>query len=397
MKNILWISLLALGAWSFARAQPSVSFDVFYSSLSPMGEWIPMDGGTYAWRPVGVAGDWRPYSDGQWIWTDDGWYWQSDEPWGWATYHYGRWYYDDYYGWVWVPGYDWAPAWVEWRYGGPYVGWAPLSPYAVFSVSWGIHYRRYWNTPYIYWNFVDCRYMGQAKIGRYIYRSADNIRFIGRTRTGGSVRYDNGRILTRGPEREFVERHGNIRLNRVDIVDVRERGQAGIIRTDGRERIGVYRPAIRPDGNFQGPERPERLRTDVRRIGLDIRGTDIQRRATDAAEGRDMRRADEMRRVEPAPRMLNERPPAAQPGSRQSAPAVRPDRSPGRQRVEMNRPSAPKPAPQERAPRVDRPSRERQAPTPQVRRESPRPTRESAPPRRESPSRGGGEKRGGRR
>ncbi len=93
---------------------------------------------------------------GRWIWTDDGWYWASDEPWGWAAYHYGRWYYDDYYGWIWIPGYDWAPAWVEWRYGGDYIGWAPLGPYAVFSVSFGIHYRNHWVTPHHWWSFVHC-------------------------------------------------------------------------------------------------------------------------------------------------------------------------------------------------------------------------------------------------
>ena len=29
----------------------------------------------------------------------------------------GRWFFDDSYGWVWVPGSEWAPAWVAWRYG----------------------------------------------------------------------------------------------------------------------------------------------------------------------------------------------------------------------------------------------------------------------------------------
>jgi hypothetical protein len=189
-----------------------------------------------------VESGWRPYSDGHWVWTDDGWYWASDEPWAWATYHYGRWYCDDYYGWVWMPGYEWAPAWVEWRYGGDYVGWAPLSPYAVFSANWGVHYRRYWATPYNYWSFVDCRYMGSHDLRRYVYGTGDNTRFIGRTRTAGSVRYDNGRIITRGPERDYVEQRGNIRVPRGNLVDVRGREQAGMVRESGGGRIGVYRP-----------------------------------------------------------------------------------------------------------------------------------------------------------
>jgi hypothetical protein len=39
-----------------------------------------------------------------------------------------RWVYDSYEGWLWVPDYEWAPAWVVWRGGGDYYGWAPMSP-----------------------------------------------------------------------------------------------------------------------------------------------------------------------------------------------------------------------------------------------------------------------------
>ena len=31
-------------------------------------------------------------------------------------------------GWCWVPGVEWAPAWVSWRMGGDYIGWAPCGP-----------------------------------------------------------------------------------------------------------------------------------------------------------------------------------------------------------------------------------------------------------------------------
>ena len=139
-KVVLLLGLFLMGlSDSSANYLPhgsvGVSFGVFYSSMSPYGEWIAIDHDVYAWHPLDVGPDWRPYTVGRWVWTDDGWYWFSDEPWGWAAYHYGRWYYDDFYGWVWIPGYEWAPAWVEWRYGEDYVGWAPLSPYAVFSIN----------------------------------------------------------------------------------------------------------------------------------------------------------------------------------------------------------------------------------------------------------------------
>ncbi len=103
----------------------------FYAPLASSGTWIEV--GTYGrcWRPAGVAVEWRPYCAGHWVWTDCGWYWASDEPWGWACYHYGWWVYDPVYAWIWVPGIEWSPAWVSWRVGGGYVGWAPLPPHGV--------------------------------------------------------------------------------------------------------------------------------------------------------------------------------------------------------------------------------------------------------------------------
>ncbi|HSN89851.1 MAG TPA: DUF6600 domain-containing protein [Anaeromyxobacteraceae bacterium] len=102
--------------------------DPFEHSLAPYGQWLVLAPYGRIWRPTRVSAGWRPYLHGYWVWTDDGWFWTSEEPWGWATYHYGRWVLDATLGWVWVPGYDWAPAWVAWRWGGGYVGWAPLLP-----------------------------------------------------------------------------------------------------------------------------------------------------------------------------------------------------------------------------------------------------------------------------
>ncbi len=104
-----------------------VTLETFQAPLSPYGEWVYAPRYGQVWRPH-VAAGWRPYYYGRWEWTNEGWLWVSDEPWGWAAYHYGRWAYDNYYGWIWVPGYQWAPAWVSWRYSGDAIGWAPLAP-----------------------------------------------------------------------------------------------------------------------------------------------------------------------------------------------------------------------------------------------------------------------------
>jgi len=129
--------LVGFAADEKARANTDVSFNMFYSSLSPYGNWVPMDYG-YAWAPTGVGPGWRPYMDGQWVWSDLGWTWSSYEPWGWATYHYGRWVMDPAYGWLWIPGTTWAPAWVSWYQTPGYVGWSPLPPDNNFFLSIGV-------------------------------------------------------------------------------------------------------------------------------------------------------------------------------------------------------------------------------------------------------------------
>ncbi|MBW8864888.1 MAG: hypothetical protein JF609_08195 [Verrucomicrobia bacterium] len=107
----------------------------FYEPLAASGTWVEVGSYGRCWHPAGVAVEWRPYCSGYWEWTDCGWYWVSDEPWAWACYHYGTWVYDSAYGWIWVPDIEWAPAWVYWRYGGGYVGWAPCAPHRTFFAA----------------------------------------------------------------------------------------------------------------------------------------------------------------------------------------------------------------------------------------------------------------------
>jgi len=104
----------------------------FNAPLTAYGTWVNFGSYGRCWRPTGVAANWQPYCNGEWVWTDCGWYWESDEPWAWACYHYGYWVYDATYGWIWVPGVEWAPAWVCWRIGNGYIGWAPMCPPGFF-------------------------------------------------------------------------------------------------------------------------------------------------------------------------------------------------------------------------------------------------------------------------
>jgi len=165
LKWVFAACLLALFSW-IPRAEAQVSFQAFYDGLSPLGQWVQVDGYGYCWQPAGVDPDWRPYADGQWAYTDQGWMWISDEPWSWATYHYGRWVNLDA-GWFWVPGYDWAPAWVSWQFSDDYCGWAPLPPSGRCGPGW--------------YNFVPRGRFGDRNVRLVIIDRGRNRDLIGRT------------------------------------------------------------------------------------------------------------------------------------------------------------------------------------------------------------------------
>lgn len=129
------------------QQQQSVTYNTFYSTLSPYGNWVNIEGYGNVWQPAVVVSnpDWSPYvHNGRWLYTDAGWYWYSDYSWGWAPFHYGRWFRHYRLGWCWYPDYVWGPSWVTWRYNDGYCGWAPLPPGAWWRPGigltwWGRH------------------------------------------------------------------------------------------------------------------------------------------------------------------------------------------------------------------------------------------------------------------
>lgn len=139
---IFAVALMGLTGVALQRASAEVAYSTgveiretsdFYDPLAAYGNWVQVGSYGGCWYPASVSDDWRPYTNGSWLSTDSGWYWTSKEPWAWATYHYGRWVWDTNYGWLWQPGTEWAPAWVSWREGDDYIGWAPLPPNCDFT------------------------------------------------------------------------------------------------------------------------------------------------------------------------------------------------------------------------------------------------------------------------
>lgn len=342
----------------------------FYGSLRPYGEWIELESGFYGWRPVRVRAGWRPYMNGRWVWTDYGWYWMSYEPFGWAVFHYGRWYHDEYYGWIWIPDDVWGPAWVEWRSNDDYIGWAPLPPYAHFSISIGIRFTTRWYAPSNYWCFVRYGHFSANRIDGYVVDEGHTRRLIRTTRSAVRYEVDRDRIINRGIDREVIERRGNTRIGRTEVADSRNREER-LLRDGNNERIEVHRPSRseleRSDERIQA-RRPERRSSlNIERIDRN-RATGLERR--DSAPDRRTDGSRLQQRQEETPRENLQQ-------NRRSTPERR-ERSGEFRRVQPERPSIQ---------RNDGQSQRRQ---PSVQSQ---PRRESSPQGR-SGSRSGGSKRG---
>jgi hypothetical protein len=225
MKKILIaLAVLVFGASALQQARADVSIDLFYDNLSG-GNWIDVEGYGYGWQPDLAVNDqnWRPYADGYWAYTDDGWTWVSYEDFGWATYHYGRWANLSDYGWVWFPGedLDWGPAWVSWRTGGDYVGWAPLPPRGPGVVYEGRPIGSQVDIEFDigpeYYNFCEVRYIGEPVLRNYIAPRVQNVTYINNTVNVTNITVQNNVVYNYGPNYEVLSAHSNRPIQRLSI------------------------------------------------------------------------------------------------------------------------------------------------------------------------------------
>ena len=243
-----------------AGGDQGTSFQTFYDQLGSQGNWVQTDDYGYVFQPNVSDPNWAPYTDGHWVYTDQGWMWASDEPWGWATYHYGRWANIDGTGWVWVPGYQWSPAWVSWRYGGGYCGWAPLPPetfigaeYAQpgFALGIGFHFGGDVDVSFNIgpgcYNFVQVGYLGDPNYrGRYLDRSRNyvvinnttNITNINVNRRDAGAGFHG--VAVGGPPINEVNAHVNQRIPTVRLAEASGPGRS----TLRGDTISVYAPRV---------------------------------------------------------------------------------------------------------------------------------------------------------
>src|SRR6266581_4111744 len=238
MKKLLFVFALSVLLLPFVPQAKSqdVSVDFFYNNLNG-GSWVEVGNYGYCWQPDVAVSDasWRPYADGYWAYTDEGWTWVSYEDFGWATYHYGRWVRLADYGWVWRPGYEWGPAWVSWRFGGGYAGWAPLPPETeVVYESRPLtgHLDVEFDIGPAYYNFVDVRYIGEPVLRSRIVDVNQNVTYINQTVNVTNITYKNKTVYNYGPDLNTVNQYSSrpiqkLKLERQANVDVTAAAKSG--------------------------------------------------------------------------------------------------------------------------------------------------------------------------
>jgi hypothetical protein len=237
----------------YSSQPPVITYQQFYDDLSPYGYWINYPGYGYCWIPNEQG--FRPYyTNGHWVYTNYGWTWVSNYNWGWAPFHYGRWMNNMDYGWIWVPGYEWAPAWVSWRGGGDYYGWAPMQP--------GMN-NYMGSIPDYDWTFVPNRYINSPRINNYYINQSRNITIINNTNI---INNNNDRIINRnnsgyrpaynpGPSATDVERSTRMKIRQFNVVESNKPAATQI----NNNSVRLFRPSIKEQPTNSGNTRPPRI------------------------------------------------------------------------------------------------------------------------------------------
>ena len=246
-----------------AEARTDISIDFFYDNIGDDGNWIEAGEYGYCWQPAVAVSNtsWRPYSDGYWAYTDVGWTWVSYEDFGWATYHYGRWVRLRGRGWVWAPGREWGPAWVSWRTGGDYVGWAPLPPrrggdiYVDFSPITAQVDIDYDIGP-SYYNFIDVRYIGEPVLRERIFAADQNVTYISRTVNVTNITYNNSQVYNYGPDYNMVSRYSNRPIQRLSIQREANVDPSAAARSKSLMKVQGDKLVVAAPQQFQRPPKP---------------------------------------------------------------------------------------------------------------------------------------------
>jgi uncharacterized protein DUF6600 len=269
-----------------ASGNSTVDFQTFYNSLSGEGTWMQTPQFGYVWQPNVSDPQWAPYTDGHWVYSDAGWTWVSNEPWGWATYHYGRWVNLDGTGWCWVPGYTWAPAWVSWRYGDGYVGWAPLPPDSLIGVDYdadddsGFHIGgdcdSYYDIGAGWYCFLPILYIGEPDYRHFYIDRFHNYRLVNHTTNVTNLNVTRGGgtfagASLGGPSLREVDASSQTPVSQVSLAFTNRVGGGAV----NGSSLALFAPRVAAAGSHQAPGNFHSLNT----VAIN-RGTDAARPLT---------------------------------------------------------------------------------------------------------------------
>ena len=236
---------------------------LFYNALTPYGEWVYNDRYGWCWYPDNISVDWRPYTEGSWLYTDAGWTFNSTAPYGWATFHYGRWFYDDDQGWLWYPDTEWAPAWVAWRYNKNHVGWAPLTPDCIWSDAGGLTMGSYDpdTIPLNYYTFCRTRDFASPDVQSHYLMIAKNATYVQKTQfISGTLSFSNASMRNELPFHNVLVQAAGHDFARIPV------SSAGSIQDHGYtgNTYRIFRPELAVQNGriplFRG-EQPQVLQT----------------------------------------------------------------------------------------------------------------------------------------
>lgn len=221
--------------------EPEITYDNFYSALSPYGTWMNYGGYGQVW--VCSDPNFRPYySNGGWVNTNLGWSWNSGYSWGWAPFHYGRWGFASNIGWYWIPGYQWAPAWVYWGNASNNYAWAPVGPGMSLGINISIG-----SIPTNYWTYMPGRYMGYSNINRYCIPVTQNNVYIRNTTIINNYNVVNNNVrYSAGPRATDVSRFTGRPVNTVRVVQSNNASNNGRV---SNGTMSVYRPGRNAGAN----------------------------------------------------------------------------------------------------------------------------------------------------
>ncbi len=268
------------------------TFKVFYQELSPYGDWVRDARHGYVWLPY-VDQGFHPYAtEGHWVMTEFGNTWVSYYDWGWAPFHYGRWYFDNFYqSWAWVPGYEWGPAWVSWRTGGGYYGWAPLRPGFSISVSFGI--------PSFHFVFAPRQRIYAYNVYSYCPPRARRVNIYHQTTIiNNTVVYNNNQYVA-GPSRREVRRVTGGNVPEYSTQNSGTRGRR-VVAQDGRTPLQANRQIQSRNSTSRSSERElstkQRSRNNsATRVDTGMRNDSRSSREINRSQGRSQSKAFETR------------------------------------------------------------------------------------------------------